>query len=108
MVLTEPERGARAHPNAPQLHVAAEFGEDGAHQVVLAHADAGRGDEEVRVPGAGEMVAQALLRVASDAQVERHAAGPADHAEQGVGVRGRDLGAGEDLGRVVQVHDLVS
>src|SRR2546426_701668 len=33
--ISEPERGARAHADAPQLHVAAELGQHVAHEVVL-------------------------------------------------------------------------
>src|SRR3989454_12765667 len=68
--ISEPERGARAHADAPQLHVAAELGQHVAHEVVLPDAHPRGGDEQVGVLRSGEMLAQAFLGVSGHPQVQ--------------------------------------
>ena len=75
---------------------------------MLAHADAGRGDQEIAVERAPEVLAQALGRVAGDAEIHGLAAGVADQRHERVGVAARDLPPAQDLLGLVDVHDLVA
>ncbi len=105
----EPNRGAGAHGDAPQLDLAAQLGQDLAHEVVLPHADPGGGDEQIRAPrGGGEALAQAFLCIAGQAQIHGNRGVPPDQRVQRVGIGGRNLLTREDLVRAVQVHDLVA
>src|SRR5207245_7899703 len=93
-----------------QLDLPAQLGQDFTYEVVLAHAHSSGGDHQIRTPcpRLGEVLAQALLRVARQAQVHGDAAGPADQRVQRVGIGARDLITCEDVVRTVQVHDLVA
>ena len=104
----EADRRARAHPQLPESLHGAELIEHRADVVVLAHADTGRGDEQVAVERAPEVLAQALGRVPGDTEIDWFAAGPADQRHERMGVAARDLPPAQDFLGLVDVHDLVA
>ena len=73
---------------------------------MLTYAHPASRHEHVGVRRRGQVLPQARFGVAGNPEFDGDAAGPADQAEEGVGVRGGDLAAGEDLLRLVEIHDL--
>ena len=85
----EAHRRARPHPQLPEPLLGTELVEHGPDVVVLADADAGRGDQKIAIERALEVLAQALRRVSGDAEIHRLAAGVADQRHERVGVAAR-------------------
>src|SRR5258705_1623706 len=54
------------------------------------------------------MLAQALLGIAGDAEVDRLRSGAPNHAVQRVGIGAGDLAACQDVGLAIEVHDFVA
>ncbi len=105
---SEPHRRAGAHRDAPQLQLAAQILEHLAHQVVLADAHPARRDEQIGAGRAAQVLAQAFLAVARDAEVPGLGAGAPDQRIERVGVRARDLLSREDLLFLIEIGDLVA
>ncbi len=104
----EPDRRAGPHPQLPELLGRAHLLQHRPHVVVLAHADAGGGDQQVGLPRRGQVLAKALPGVASHTEVHRFAPGEAHQGDERVGIAAGDLPAAQDLLGLVHVDDLVA
>ena len=104
-VATDHQGLARAHRDFPEIDVEPVFGEDAAHEVVLADRDAAGADQEVDPACGGGKAAQRVGVVGRVADEDRHAAAGGDEGGERQRVRADDLVRAD---RVARHDDLVA